>query len=235
MPFLGSFSSPFWKPVLHHTSPRASTATFLVALKLENSDDMKKTLLDVSNPTSVNYGKYLSLEEISTNYGPSLEEQNIVMDFFRSIQDARVELNANKDLILVTAHVQNIEKSLETEISWFSHVSNDNFLSLRALRPIKLPANVANVVSFLSLNSPILHPNFVESRIHRRKTSRSQSVGLLMKTLLSFYKPDSNLFKGISPTVLNTITDLYGIPKGNAVRNPLSSQAVAEFYGEVRC
>eukprot|EP01041_Mallomonas_annulata_P008372 gene8372-17263_t len=129
--FLDVFYSSIWSKFHAHTSPKALKATFTVALNIKSIERMRAEFLSISNPLSQNYSNYLSIEEINNKYGPTLEEQNVVINFFRSIEGAIVEPNKHNDFLRITAKVEHIERILDTELDWHNHVSYPDYLVLR--------------------------------------------------------------------------------------------------------
>ena len=57
--YSGSFSSSFWTPAERHASQKAESATFTVALKVRNENEMRQEFLQVSDPASSKYGRYV--------------------------------------------------------------------------------------------------------------------------------------------------------------------------------
>lgn len=211
--YSGSYSSPFWTAVLKHTSPVPALATFIVALKINDADIqlMQKNLFEISDPSNEKYGKYFSVDDLKTNFGPPKNTVKLVEQFFESIDGSIVETNTNGDLLRITAEIKSIEKALQTELGLFTHISSSDVFAFKCLRPIQIPENVSSLISFLSLNSPILQPTVKMSRKHRIAVK----AGVSSVTAITPY----------------VITQLYDIPRGSPKRHG-STQALAEFYEE---
>ena len=59
------------------------------------------------------------------------------------------------DFISVQASIENIEHGLHTQLGWFYHKRNlITKNALRALSPIRIPNNLQEYISFVSLNAP---------------------------------------------------------------------------------
>eukprot|EP01041_Mallomonas_annulata_P010211 gene10212-21288_t len=99
--YLGAFDSSSWKTSNVYSTAKQEPATFYVSLKLRDSDDLRDELLSISNPESESYGKHLSIETINHKYGPSVEQQTVVMEYFRGIHGSVVESNLHGDMIRV--------------------------------------------------------------------------------------------------------------------------------------
>jgi len=170
--YLGLFSSTSWIPEPKHVSMRSQKASFIVALNIPQESAMIEELLSVSSPNSEKYGNYLSLDEIRTKFGPSNDDLGKVVSFFKTISGALVEPNINGDLVIVTAMVDNIERVLQTELSWFHHPTSTKIKALRSVSPLRIPDHLSKLIAFVSLNSPIVHPNFVRSRNDQKSTDK---------------------------------------------------------------
>ena len=100
---------------------------FIVALAVPNQDMIHNHLLDISNPKSLNYGRYLTLDEIKYKYGPKQENVDKVTHFFRSqfASAPLVELSDSGDMIKISAKAIDIEHSLNAELH-IQECSNSN-------------------------------------------------------------------------------------------------------------
>ena len=147
------------------------SVTFTVALKLKDADALHRDLMAISDPTHELYGRHLSIDEINFKYGPSSEDINLVIDYFQQIPGANVEANLHSDFILVRAPAKSIETHLETQLQWHTHVSSNEVKAMRAVRPLKIPDDVATLLSFTSLNSPV-HKSTFSSDGRRRQAKQ---------------------------------------------------------------
>ena len=133
--------------------------TFIVALKLRSPEQLKRDLMEVSNPKSARYGKYLTREDISTKYGPLPSSKEKVIQHFEKIPGSAVIGRENLgDFISVTASIQSIEEFLQTKIGLVQHAHQlTNKKALRATGSFFVPEDVAHLISFISLNTPVTH------------------------------------------------------------------------------
>ena len=150
------FKSSSWVPDIAHNDP---VHTFVVALKLQNRDALLDEFHAVSDPRHASYGQFLSVSDIRAKYGPSSDDLFHVSDYFGQIRGSSVELNLKGDMLRVSAHVSSIEQHLGTKLMWHKHVSEGTSKrSLRIISDIQLiPDDIANRISFISLNSPVNH------------------------------------------------------------------------------
>ena len=172
--YVGEFQSDVWR--LNDAELKADhNVKFVVAMALRDADHMHHTLLDIANPASSNYGKYMSLEEVSERYGPTKEQRQQVVDFFQSMHGATVHIGEHSDLFQVTAPVSSIHASLKTQLGWVSHAHKQTEkMSVRAMKPISVPDELHSLISFVSLNVPVNHamPRAAKSLAARRKEAR---------------------------------------------------------------
>jgi subtilase family serine protease len=153
-----NFLSHAWRFTEHFHENKDHVVSFYVAMKLRNLHEIDTDLLSISDPSSVQYGKHLSIEAINEKYGPTTEEQNIVMNHFKGIKDSVIISNLHGDFFRVTAPVKHIESTLETELGIHSHDSITTAKVVRAINPIMLPERISELISFISLNAPAGHP-----------------------------------------------------------------------------
>ena len=176
--YSGEFQSEVWQ-IDSHKLTHDTKIKFIVALSLRNVADMHSTLMDVSNPKSAVYGKFLSREELNANYGHSAANKQKVVDFFRSMPGAEVKADPLSALFEVTASVNSIQSSLHTELSWVKHSRKlTDKKSVRAVRPIVVPEELHDLISFVSLNAPVNHamPRAAKALAKRRKEARGDAI-----------------------------------------------------------
>eukprot|EP01041_Mallomonas_annulata_P002050 gene2050-4001_t len=220
-----AFQSPHWTRSESHNVEKTTAVKFYVALILRDSHDLRDELLSVSDPESESYGKHLSIETINHKYGPSVEQQTVVMEYFRGIHGSVVESNLHGDMIRVQASVEHIEKGLDTSLGWHTHnidssssgsssSSKRNTKALRATRAMSIPEHVAVHISFVSLNSPVLHSLNTPRNSNRVKV---ESVEVTEEAM------------DIGGTSVSILRNLYKTPSTSSKRG---SQAIVGFYYE---
>eukprot|EP01041_Mallomonas_annulata_P002187 gene2187-4256_t len=225
--YLHHYSSTAWIKSESSYLSNNSTVTFFVALKLRNIEAMKAELLLFSDPSSVEYGKYHSTSSLSEKYGPTTEEIRCVMDHFEGIEDSTVERNLLGDLLRVTAKVHHIERALNTDLGWHVHASSNERRVVRAVSAIEIPTEVAEKLSFVSLNTPI-HTNRANAvdekklkrKIMRHRNRRLRSANATMSMV-------SNVLTGTTPSFL---AQRYGFTLSSSIKK--GSQSIAAFYYE---
>lgn len=155
--FTGSFESKVWR-FDETTDLGTRWVRFTVALNLRNTDLMHQHFLDVSNPASPNYGKYVGHRELDELYGPSAADKRAVQEFFQNIPEATVTMHEHGDLLQVLAPIEHVENHLQTSLGTVSHTYNR--IAQKAIRSktdLVIPAHIASKISFVSLNAPVNH------------------------------------------------------------------------------
>lgn len=155
--YQGKFVGEFWD-FSDEVQDRSARVKFVVALKLRNHDEMHRHFLDISDPYSTNYGKYLTARELDKMYGPSIEAKRQVKAFFESVPGTHVHIADFGDLMEVTSPIWEIEKHLNTELAYVSHTTGlIPQKSLRSRTELAVPESIAKHIAFISLNSPVNH------------------------------------------------------------------------------
>ena len=132
----------------------SSKHTFYIAMKLRNKELLHNELMDISNPKSMRYGKYYAIHDIKSNFGPSDYIKYKVENFLAGL-DGYHEFSLAHDMIKVTASVESIENVFGTKLRYLKR-DLDNKMSLKAIEALtKVPIDLHEHISFISLNSPI--------------------------------------------------------------------------------
>jgi len=177
--YTGQFEQQDWTFQVDKKLAADTRISFIVALELHNVNDMHNHLMDVSDPSSVRYGRYLSLQEIHEKYGPTEEERQKVVDFFHQMEGVELQTDFVGDLFQVTAPVQSISNHLQTELAWVTHKRRlTDKKSVRCITPLSgLPEELHSLVSFISLNMPVNHamPRAAKALAKRRRELKSDT------------------------------------------------------------
>ena len=89
------------------------------ALKQQNSQNLEKMLLDVSTPSSKNYGKLLTLDQVNKLTAPRPENLETVKKFL--LEYGVVDFEYSSGFIKTTVPVEIAEKMLDTKYSTYTH------------------------------------------------------------------------------------------------------------------
>ncbi|RDW73577.1 hypothetical protein BP6252_07484 [Coleophoma cylindrospora] len=227
-----------------HSNAIIPLAVALTQQNLENGYDF---LMDVSDPTSQNYGKHWSLEKIAETFAATDEAIEDVFSWLsgNGISENRTILSASKTWIRVNVTVAEAETLLKTEYKLYNHVHTRK-RSL-AVEQYSVPAAIKRHIDFIS-------PTILSSSTLKRMNSKRHGSVESDPVFASFpnppapEKPDyAALQTGGSKVVATNpwawdlsycayqfitpacIRKLYNAPNGTL---DLSSYAVVEYYTE---
>ncbi len=152
------FESKVWTFDHENVIEPTETAKFVVALKLNDVEAMRQEFLRVSDPMSSSYGQHLTTAQLNARYGPTSEEKEKVIAHFQKIDGAEVSYSEHGDMLQVSAPASAVEEALQTKLAWVkdSRKLSDK-KSLRAKAGLFIPDEIGDLISFISLNSPVNH------------------------------------------------------------------------------
>ncbi|GAM19570.1 hypothetical protein SAMD00019534_027450, partial [Acytostelium subglobosum LB1] len=179
---------------------------FRVALRQRNIDVLEAVLLDVSTPTSPNYGKHWSIERIMELIAPPHYVSDEIVQFLELHGAYNVE---NKgDFLKASARVEDIEKLFKVEMFNYKHNTRKNMHIVRSSKLYTIPAKYADEIQLVSGISELPHTK-------NRPSGRKLAVG----------SSDPGI------VIPQTIQGLYGIPVGYQ-NNANTSLCLAEFQAD---
>ncbi|KAM6973245.1 tripeptidyl-peptidase 1 [Aplochiton taeniatus] len=179
------------------------------ALKQQNVDLLEDWLKLVSDPDSSQYGKHLTLEEVSSLVRPSQLTQKVVNHWLQSHGVKDCQNVQTQDFLQCSMSAQ-IAETLLPGSEFHRYVQDGNFL-LRSSSQYSVHDDVHQHLDFVG---------GVHRFPHKR---RSFSKGLLNRKP-NISKPGFHL--GVTPSILRTRYNLSDADVGSAQNN---SQAVAQF------
>ena len=102
--------------------PNGQTKTFWVYLKLRNSDQLDNAIDAVSNPSSAQYGDYLTPAEFNAQYAPSDNDVKAIRLWLRG-QGFSVSSDVpdNNRWLQASGDVSKIEKAFDTQLRTYRH------------------------------------------------------------------------------------------------------------------
>lgn len=116
-----------------------------VSLPLRNESDLDNLLQQLYDPQSPNYRRYLSVEEFTQRFGPTLDDHDGVILYARANGLRVTEAAGNRMVVDVEGPVTNIEKALHVTMGVYQHpTENRTFYA-----PDREPT--------LDLEVPVLH------------------------------------------------------------------------------
>jgi len=111
----------------------------------------EQNLIDISTPTSKNYGKFLSVDEIKDLIAPSSEKVDAVLKFLASFgvtgENARV--SKVNDMVHARVPATVAAEMLGTEFAKFTSTKSSKINLIRATKPYSLPSEIAEIVNLV--------------------------------------------------------------------------------------
>lgn len=144
LPYNGDRSS--WQ--LRDKVPQEHAVELTVALHVDSDRraELERIFWEVSDPKHPNYGKHLSIDEITEVLAIPDSRVGLVKSYFEGA-GATTVVAPNKDMITVTMSAGAAEASLNTSLFFFEHKERSDALIVRAISQYSLPAHVAREVS----------------------------------------------------------------------------------------
>jgi len=135
-------------------SPKDEQIELTFAVKQRGLPELHDTLMRVSSPSSPDYGKHLSNEEVNSLTAPEPSDIKTVLSFLKQhgVEDVRA-LTPNSDVIGATVSIKTAEKMLDAVYLSLVHQKSGTAIH-RAVGGYSLPAEVAAAVDFVA---PTVH------------------------------------------------------------------------------
>mmetsp|Transcript_17352 Transcript_17352/g.29335 ORF Transcript_17352/g.29335 Transcript_17352/m.29335 type:complete len:565 (+) Transcript_17352:65-1759(+) len=150
-PSVNVFSSSMW--LKEKTIDENSIIKATIVLKTDKSalEKFEKELLDLSTPTSANYGKWLKHDEVASRLAPSADNVKVVTDYLASfnIPEKDVRVSRLGDMIHVHMPVKTANNVFKTKFAAFRSIKQRDVLLARITQPYYLPEEVASVVNIV--------------------------------------------------------------------------------------
>ncbi|KAJ6622550.1 family S53 protease [Mycena sp. CBHHK59/15] len=181
---------------------------FRIALPSKDIAGLEKALLDVSTPSSANYGNHLTKEEVNAFVAPSDEAVAAVQAWLSSHGLTANTSSSAGDWLAVTVPVSKANEMLSAKYETFKHISSGKTYA-RTLS-YSLPADVADFVEHIHPTTTFNNP-------------------LSLSPVLSAPSPAPASLRTLLPHPC--LRSLYGIPKTAATESS-NSIAVAGFIGQ---
>ncbi|GAM20662.1 hypothetical protein SAMD00019534_038370 [Acytostelium subglobosum LB1] len=184
---------------------------FRLALKQSNLDVLESVLLDVSNPTSANYGKHWTIDQINELIAPPHEvSEEITLWLERS---GAFNVVNKGDFIKASALVADVESLFRVEMFHYKHDTKDSHHVIRASSLYTIPSTYSDVIEMVTGISEL---PITKSRNHPSKSSKTtRRVGTVDPGIV----------------VPWSIQNVYGIPSGYD-NNHNTSLCLVEFQDD---
>ncbi|XP_028677543.1 tripeptidyl-peptidase 1 [Erpetoichthys calabaricus] len=176
-------------------------------LKQQNLDILKEIFYDVSDPDSVNYGKYMSLEQIGVLIQPSAETQKVVQQWLQNHNIANCSSVITKDFVQCIMPVRVAEELLPG--AEFHRYTNGHVSIIRSPSLYTVHSDLAKHLDFVS------------------GPHRFPSEKMALKYYESKWKAANWQFHlGVTPSI---VRKRYNLTASDVASFENSSQAVSQF------
>ena len=134
--------------------------------------------MSVSDPKSPSYGEFLSPQEMQDVYGPEPAGKKAVLNYFKQIPNAELNIGEHGDLLEVVAPVKHVEGALKTRLGWVASPSYPT-RSIRSKTDLNIPDLISQYIHFVSLNFPVMQARvkFYDTQATKRVYSVSVTSG----------------------------------------------------------
>jgi len=150
-PSVNVFSSSLWTNLGPTLSNDMVDATFILKRDKAVVKKFEEQLLDLSNPSSKNFRKWLTKEQVIEQMAPPAENMKVLVDFLSSVglsgENVRISDFRDKFFVKIPAALAN--SILNTEFARFRSVENKDITLLRVTKPYSLPSDISAVVELV--------------------------------------------------------------------------------------
>jgi len=133
--------------------PRADPTKVLsmtFAVKQQNIETLKQTLLRTSDPDHQRYGEHLTKDAVDQLVAPSTESVAVVKSFLADFKIDGCDQSASSDFFVCDVPVGTAERMLNVEYYSFSHKTEVNTTVVRAANHYSVPSSVAQHLDLIS-------------------------------------------------------------------------------------
>lgn len=202
-------------------------------LPLHNQAALDQLLLDLYNPGSTNYHKFLSVDEFATRFGPTPSEYNAVLSYASSNNLKVVSSHRNRLVVDVSGQVSAVERAFGVHMNVYKHPTEARQFFSPASAPL-IPDNVP--VRTIEGISDYNLPKIAQAQIsgatagyNLRKiytpgvalNGQGQSLGLF--EFSGYYMLDITNYAAVAgitnyPPIVNVLLDGYsGVPGSSGI------------------
>ncbi|KAI9648207.1 hypothetical protein NHQ30_002839 [Ciborinia camelliae] len=151
------------------------------ALTQNNLHNAEAYLMDVSNPSSPNFGKHWSAKQVAETFAPSADSVNAVIQWLEEygIKSERVKQSQSLSWVHANVTVAEAESLLNTKYYAYTHTESGQ--TAAACDDYSVPENVRKHIDFIT---PTLHFDAkVVSRKEKRDLNTSQKDALAKRAI----------------------------------------------------
>ena len=191
------------------------TIELTFALKQENVNQLEDFLLQVSDPDSSLYGKYVSADELTRMIQPKEETIEIVSLWLKQNDVNNCELTLNRDFIRCIMKNEIVEKLLPGSIFYnFKHKKYSKNV-IRSISHYHIPSYIAEKIDFVGGLHRFPAVNFFKPKFEKKQNRLNHHIS-----------HSESFHIGVYPSVLRK---RYNLTANDVGSHPNNSQVVAQF------
>src|ERR1700690_788753 len=137
------------------TLPATQRINLAIMLPLRNQDELTSLLGRLYDPASVDYGQYLSVEQFTKQFGPTVQDYQAVVQFARANGLTVTDTPKNRLLVDVNGTVAQIEKAFNIRMGVYQHpTENRTFYSPDREPSLDLSVQVSHIAGLNDFSIP---------------------------------------------------------------------------------
>jgi len=214
-----------WSPATFNKA--TATKMITVALKVDEQARAKLESIfwAVSDPDHKDYGKHLSLEELTKVLAIPSSRVAKVSEYFEKMGATGIKVSPSGDMLTIHMPVPKLEAALNTKIGKFTHKEHTKMSVLRASTTYSLPEDIASDVAIVG--ELLQFPGLKSKSLQNLKGSGTWPNSCSNQACAGLVQPE-------------VIRERYNLPNsteyeqllGGYVNAQANSMAVAEFQGQ---
>jgi subtilase family serine protease len=180
----------------------SDTHEIVVSLNLRNRDALDALLMNIQDPSSPNYGKFLTQDEFNADFAPTAADEEAVARFLSDNGLTVTDRFANRLLVGAVGSVRSIENAFDVEIHNVRFKGQPHYASLNdPSLPSDIAGSVAGVIGLDDLAAMHAHVRAGQAVPQPAAQLGSNCCHLSPKDVSKFYN-DSKTYDGSGQTIV---------------------------------
>lgn len=176
--------------------PGSQRLSLAISLPLHNEDELRTLLQQLYDPASPNYRRFLSVQEFTERFGPTLVDYQRVVGFARSHNLNVTHTFANRLVVDVNGTAANIEQAFQVTMQAYQHPTEHRTFYAPDVEPsieLGIPILTVNGLSNFNLPHPMLKRAEASESAHSNTTGSGQGGQFLGSDMRTAYAGGSAL------------------------------------------
>jgi pseudomonalisin/xanthomonalisin len=133
----------------------ADPVPIVVALKLRNSAELSRRIVDISTPGRPEYRHWLASTEILNSYAPTQDQVTVVVRYLQSKGFTDTKVEPNRLLVSANGTAMTARRAFNTELAYFARNGETGFANTKdVLVPPELNGIVLAILGLQTLDNP---------------------------------------------------------------------------------